>query len=80
MFLRYSDSNKIINLDNFDELAVETEMYNVHKVLAKRYANDEKCQAILPIKVFERMSDAQIFYEVLQHAWASRETNIYEIK
>jgi len=77
MFIRYKDAHKVINLNNFDELAIQTECYNKHHIMAKRYVNGREAVAT-NLKTCKSESDAIVLYEVLQHAWVSGD-KVYEM-
>lgn len=77
MFINFKNMHRCVNLDNFDEIIVTTERYDIHHVIAKRgtmYVEN------LIIKTFSSKSDADVFYEVLLNAWISGDRKEYIIE
>ncbi len=75
MFLQYKKSQKVINLDNFDEIAMQTECYNKHHIVARKYcpspSSSSKSEAMLQIiiQTFADENRAAVSYELLKREW-----------
>lgn len=73
MFLQYKKSQKVIKLDNFDEIAMQTECYNRHHIVARKYCRMTAQQTEPYIQVilqtFSDENRAAVSYELLKREW-----------
>ena len=68
MFLQYKKSQKVINLNNFDEIAMQTELYNRHHIVARKYTKSDGVVQII-LQSFADENRASVSYELLKREW-----------
>jgi len=73
MFLQFKKSKKVINLSRFDEIAMHTECYNKHHIIAKRYcgSTESNSEAVVEIiiQTFADENRAAVSYELIKREW-----------